>query len=90
MSNCYNNLLPTVLQVELVDPPSGSKPGERVFVEGFEGEPDTQLNPKHKVFEAVHPDFSTNDGLLACYKGKPLQTSLGPCTVKTVKGGTIR
>jgi hypothetical protein len=59
-------------------------------VEGFEGEPDAQLNPKHKVFEAVHPDFSTSDDLIACYKGKPLLTSCGPCTVQSVKGGTIR
>jgi hypothetical protein len=78
------------MQVELVDPPSGCKPGDRVYVEGFEGEPDTQLNPKHKVFEAVHPDFSTSDDLVACYRSKPLLTSLGPCTVKSVKAGTIK
>lgn len=73
-----------------MDPPAGTKPGERVFVEGFDGEPDVQLNPKHKVFEAVHPDFSTNDALQACYKGKPLMTAQGPCTVKTVRGATIK
>eukprot|EP00892_Ulva_mutabilis_P010326 jgi/Ulvmu1/7666/UM038_0095.1 len=76
--------------VELVDPPAGSKPGDRVYVEGYEAEPDVQLNPKHKVFEAVHPDFSTNDALQACYKGKPLLSAQGPCTVKTVTGATIK
>ena len=79
-----------MVQVELVDPPAGCKPGDRVSVEGFAAEPDVQLNPKHKVFEAVHPDFSTNDALQACYRGKPLTTALGPCTVKTVKGATIK
>lgn len=36
--------------VEPVTPPEGSVPGERIFVEGYEGmEPDAQLNPKKKV-----------------------------------------
>lgn len=78
------------MQVELVDPPAGSKPGERVSVEGFDGEPDVQLNPKHKVFEGVQPDLATDDSLQACYRGKPLMTAQGPCTVKTVKCASIK
>lgn len=36
--------------VEPILPPDGSTPGERIYVEGFEGlEPDAQLNPKKKV-----------------------------------------
>jgi aminoacyl tRNA synthase complex-interacting multifunctional protein 1 len=36
--------------VEPVTPPEGSVPGERIYVEGYEGmEPDAQLNPKKKV-----------------------------------------
>lgn len=36
--------------VEPVAPPEGSAPGDRVWVEGYEGrEPDEQLNPKKKV-----------------------------------------
>jgi hypothetical protein len=87
---CASEVMSGAVQVELVDPPSGTQPGERVFVEGFEGEPDAQLNPKHKVFEQVHPDFSTNDELIACYRGKPLLARVGPCTVKSVKGATIK
>lgn len=53
--------------VELLAPPpgmlfyfavayiTGSKIGERVFVDGFPGEADEELNPKHKVWEAVQP-----------------------------------
>lgn len=42
-----------MLQVELVEPPEGSGPGDRVTVEGYDGEPDDQLNPKKKIFEQV-------------------------------------
>lgn len=33
----------------------GAKIGERVFFEGYPGEADEQLNPKHKIWEAVQP-----------------------------------
>ena len=46
-------LNPKCVQVELVEPPEGSAPGDRVSVPGYEGEPDDQLNPKKKVFEQV-------------------------------------
>ena len=41
------------MQVELVAPPEGSAPGDRVTVQGYDGEPDDQLNPKKKIFEQV-------------------------------------
>jgi len=41
------------LQVELVEPPEDSAPGDRVSVQGYEEEPDEQLNPKKKIFEQV-------------------------------------
>lgn len=47
-------------RVEPLDPPEGSSPGERVFVEGWEsGHPDDRLNPKKKVWEKlqVSPHF---------------------------------
>lgn len=31
--------------------PDGCKPGDRIFVEGNQGAPDDQLNPKKKVRE---------------------------------------
>eukprot|EP01025_Chloroclados_australasicus_P054321 TRINITY_DN6435_c0_g1_i5.p1 TRINITY_DN6435_c0_g1~~TRINITY_DN6435_c0_g1_i5.p1 ORF type:complete len:1024 (-),score=164.90 TRINITY_DN6435_c0_g1_i5:327-3305(-) len=76
--------------VELVEPPEGSQIGERISVEGFSGEPDTVLNPKKKVFETVQVDLATNEAKLACYKGKPLLTQKGPCSVKSVVGGSIK
>ena len=44
------------MQVELVEPPAGSKPGERIFVTPLledPPQPDEQLNPKKKIFEMV-------------------------------------
>ena len=34
---------------EVLDPPDGSVPGDRISFEGYPGEPDKQLNPKKKV-----------------------------------------
>ena len=34
---------------ELLDPPEGCVPGDRVTFEGYPGDPDGQLNPKKKV-----------------------------------------
>ncbi|QRW06577.1 tRNA-binding domain protein [Ceratobasidium sp. AG-Ba] len=48
--------------IEIVNPPEGSKPGDRVYFEGerFAGlEPVSQLNPKKKIFETIQPGFTT-------------------------------
>lgn len=77
-------------KVELVQPPAGSKVGERVFVEGFLGEPDEVLNSKKKVWETVQPELMTDGDCQACWKGSPLRTALGVCTVQTISGGSIK
>ena len=77
-------------QVELVTPPEGAGPGDRVTVEGFPGEPEEQLNPKKKHFEQMSPDLATNGERVACYKGVPLQTQAGVCTVLSIVGGGIK
>lgn len=49
--------------VELVDPPSESEAGERVYFEGWrDGEPEQVLNPKKKVWETLQPGFVTTEG----------------------------
>ncbi|KAG8718143.1 G4 quadruplex nucleic acid binding protein [Ceratobasidium sp. 394] len=48
--------------IEIVSPPEGSKPGDRLFFEGerFVGQqPVSQLNPKKKIFETIQPGFTT-------------------------------
>ncbi|KAF6067087.1 putative tRNA binding domain family protein [Candida albicans] len=54
-------------KVEFVNPPAGSKPGDKIFFEGFNGTPEKQLNPKKKVWEAVQPHFSTNENYEVTY-----------------------
>lgn len=49
--------------VELVNPPADSKAGDRVFFEGWQGEPEGVLNPKKKVWEMLQPGFTTTDAL---------------------------
>ncbi|KAF2829269.1 nucleic acid-binding protein [Ophiobolus disseminans] len=49
--------------VELVNPPEGAKAGERIYFEGWEGEPEAVLNPKKKIWETIQPGFTTTDGL---------------------------
>ncbi|KAH3659230.1 hypothetical protein OGATHE_006114 [Ogataea polymorpha] len=82
--------------VEFINPPEGSKAGDKVFFEGFDGTPEKQLNPKKKIFEQVQPNFSTNDKLEVIYKqeGKPdarLVTKDGKvCKAASLVGATVR
>jgi len=59
----------TADNVEILAPPVGSKPGDPVLVEGFTRNPDAQLNPKKKIFEACAPDLTVNSNKEACFKG---------------------
>ncbi|KAI9789439.1 MAG: G4 quadruplex nucleic acid binding protein [Candelina submexicana] len=49
--------------VELVRPPEGAVVGERVWFEGWEGEPLEVLNPKKKIWEACQVGFTTTQAL---------------------------
>lgn len=49
--------------VELVTPPAGAVAGERVYFEGWKGEPEGVLNPKKKVWEMIQPGFLTTSEL---------------------------
>lgn len=57
-----------------MEPPAGAAIGERVFVEGYPGEPDEVLNPKKKVWETVsHPKGTCERvcGVKLCYGPSP-------------------
>lgn len=58
-------------KVEILAPPPDAVPGARVFCDGFSGQPDTQLNPKKKIFEQVAPYLKTDSDKRATYKGQP-------------------
>jgi len=78
---------------ELVEPPAGSAVGERVVVAGHEAPPMPELNlgkKDKKIWEAVQKDLNTSGGQVAQWKETALATSKGPCTVKSIAGGTIK
>ena len=57
----------------------------------FLGKPDTQLNPKKKVWERIQPDLHTNEECVACYKGAPFSVEgKGVCKVQTLKNCGIK
>ncbi|XP_034400519.1 tyrosine--tRNA ligase, cytoplasmic [Cyclopterus lumpus] len=77
-------------RVEPLDPPEGSSPGDRVFVEGYEtGKPDERLNPKKKVWEKVQADLKISAECVAQWKDQQLMTKLGRVTCKTLRGGNV-
>ncbi|XP_060782446.1 aminoacyl tRNA synthase complex-interacting multifunctional protein 1a [Neoarius graeffei] len=78
-------------KVEILDPPSGVEPGERVTFQGFPGEPDKDLNPKRKVWEQVQPDLRTDDEGVANYKGAAFEIAgKGVCKAPTMRNSGIR
>jgi methionine--tRNA ligase beta chain len=67
-------------EVKFVDAPEGAEVGERVFVEGYGGEPASENQViKKKMLDAIFPDLKTNGDGVATYKGVPLSTSAGVC-----------
>ncbi|XP_013863201.1 aminoacyl tRNA synthase complex-interacting multifunctional protein 1a [Austrofundulus limnaeus] len=78
-------------KVEILDPPSGAVPGDRVAVQGFPGEPDKELNPKKKVWEQVQPDLRTDDQCVATYKGAAFEVAgKGVCKAQTMSNSGIK
>ncbi|KAA8648249.1 hypothetical protein EYZ11_006739 [Aspergillus tanneri] len=92
--------------VELVSPPADAPAGQRVYFDGWsEGEPEKVLNPKKKIWETFQPGFTTTENLEVAFEsgavpamqgqeGKPalgkLLTGGAVCTVKSLKGATVR
>lgn len=89
--------------VELLEPPKGSEPGERIFFEGYDqtASPDPVLNPKKKVWETIQPGLFTDNELVAKYRktaidddsGGSIHTMLthrGIITVSSVTGASIK
>ncbi|KAM0325847.1 hypothetical protein ACHAQA_007149 [Verticillium albo-atrum] len=88
--------------VELVAPPPESKAGDRIFFEGWQGEPEGVLNPKKKVWETIQPGFTTTADLDVAFDaaavkelgkegtGKLVTEAGGLCKVQTLTGATVR
>jgi aminoacyl tRNA synthase complex-interacting multifunctional protein 1 len=90
--------------VELVDPPVAAEAGDRVYFEGWEGEPELVLNPKKKVWDMCQVGFTTTETKEIAFdvaaveqlkdSGKTglatLKTKSGVCTVPSLTGGIVR
>lgn len=77
--------------VEPLDPPAGSAPGDKVFVEGYDGgEIDQQLNPKKKIWEKLQVDLRTNTDKVAEWQGNNLVTKMGVVRCRILAGVPIK
>lgn len=78
-------------KTEFVDPPADAKIGENVKIDGLTGDPvgPNQMK-KRKIWSKVQPGLKTNADRVACWEGKIILTSAGPCTASSVVGGGIK
>ncbi|XP_047434590.1 aminoacyl tRNA synthase complex-interacting multifunctional protein 1-like [Mugil cephalus] len=78
-------------KVEILEPPSGAVPGDRVTLQGIPGEPDKELNPKKKVWEQVQPDLRTDSRGVATYRGAAFEVfGKGVCKAQTMSDTEIK
>ncbi|XP_007946480.1 aminoacyl tRNA synthase complex-interacting multifunctional protein 1 [Orycteropus afer afer] len=78
-------------KVEILTPPDGSVPGDRITFDNFPGEPDKELNPKKKIWEQIQPDLYTNAECVATYKGVPFEVKgKGVCKAQTMSNSGIK
>ncbi|KIK27365.1 hypothetical protein PISMIDRAFT_93129, partial [Pisolithus microcarpus 441] len=84
--------------IELIQPPPGAKPGDRVYFEGPEYEnaqPLPQLNPKKKIFETIQPGFTTLETKEAAWINPVtksvhrIRTKDGVCVAPTFVGASL-
>ncbi|KLO11471.1 nucleic acid-binding protein [Schizopora paradoxa] len=84
--------------IELIQPPPGSKPGDRVYFEGEKYEsasPLSQLNPKKKIFETIQPGFTTLESKEAAWVDPAtksvhkIRTKNGVCVAPTLIGASL-
>lgn len=70
--------------------PSSAAAGTRLTFQGYDGQPEEQLNPKKKTWEKLFVDFKTNDDGIAVWKnsflltpnGEKLTSRLANCCIK--------
>ncbi|KAG0615008.1 hypothetical protein M758_5G007800 [Ceratodon purpureus] len=81
--------------VELLSPPEGAVPGERIW---FGSEEDQAIQKaaaapnqvqKKKIWESIQPLLKTTDDCAAVFQDKPMRVSTGIVTCETLKGGNV-
>ncbi|CAI5660844.1 unnamed protein product [Oreochromis niloticus] len=77
--------------VELLVPPTGSTPGDRVTFLNYPGEPDRELQSKEKVWELLQPDLQVDGRGVANYKGCSFEVKgKGLCRAPSLTNCIIR
>ncbi|KAG7495625.1 aminoacyl tRNA synthase complex-interacting multifunctional protein 1-like [Solea senegalensis] len=77
--------------IELLAPPTGSAPGDRVTFLNHPGEPDRELQSKQRVWERVQPDLQVDCRGVANYKGCGFEVKgKGLCRAPTLVNCTIK
>ncbi|MFH4981261.1 hypothetical protein AB6A40_007970 [Gnathostoma spinigerum] len=78
-------------RVELLEVDSSCVPGQKVLCDGFKLRPDSVLNPKKKVWEAVAVDLKVNAEGMASYKGVQLKVDgKTPIIASTLKNVPVK
>ncbi|KAG0377298.1 G4 quadruplex nucleic acid binding protein [Mortierella sp. AD032] len=83
-------------KLELVDPPKGSKPGDKCYFGDWKEEkPEDVMNPKKKIWETIQPGLHTTAECCAAWKSDEgvvhvLKSAHGDCTVPSVVGAKIK
>ncbi|KAG0287070.1 G4 quadruplex nucleic acid binding protein [Linnemannia gamsii] len=83
-------------KLELVDPPKGSKPGDKCYFGDWKEEkPEDVMNPKKKIWETIQPGLHTTAECRAAWKSDEgvvhvLKSEHGDCTVPSVVGAKIK
>ncbi|KAM9836420.1 aminoacyl tRNA synthase complex-interacting multifunctional protein 1 [Aulostomus maculatus] len=77
--------------MELLAPPPGAIPGDRVTFLNYPGEPDRELQSKQRVWEVLQPNLQVNNRGVANYKGCGFQVKgKGLCRAPSLTNGFIR
>ncbi|POS88155.1 hypothetical protein EPUL_000328 [Erysiphe pulchra] len=84
--------------VELVSPPEDAVAGDKVFFEGWKGEPEGILNPKKKIWETFQPGFTTTSDFEVGFQAaaipslitKGTEAKEGIAKLVTEKGGICK
>uniref|UniRef100_A0A1B0B6M3 Tyrosine--tRNA ligase n=1 Tax=Glossina palpalis gambiensis TaxID=67801 RepID=A0A1B0B6M3_9MUSC len=85
---CTSNADHTIVEPLIV--PSSAAAGTRLAFQGYNGQPEEQLNPKKKTWEKLFVDFKTNDDGIAVWKNNFLLTPDGEKLTSRLKNCCIK